>query len=184
MRSSLRALVVGVATVVLLPVSVWAQAAITGVAKDTSGAILPGVTVEAASPVLIEKVRSVVSDGTGQYRIVNLPPGTYSVTFSLPGFSTVKREGVELSGTFVATVNGDLKVGALEETITVTGETPIVDVQSAKVQQTVSKDVLAAIPSGRNSGTITALIPGMSTATDSGNIGGNIGGGVGTIHGG
>ena len=96
--------------------------------------MLPGVTVEAASPALIEKVRSVVSDDTGQYRIVDLRPGTYSVTFTLPGFSTVRREGIELSGAFVATVNGDLKVGALEETITVTGETPIVDVQSARVQ--------------------------------------------------
>ena len=137
--------------------------AITGVVRDTSGGVLPGVTVEAASPVLIEKVRSVVSDDTGQYRIVDLRPGTYSVTFTLPGFSTVKREGIELTGTFVATVNGDLKVGALEETITVTGETPIVDVQSARVQQTVSKDILAAIPSSRNAGGIQALIPGMST---------------------
>src|SRR5712691_7157684 len=118
-----------VSVLLLLPVAAYAQAAITGVAKDASGAVLPGVTVEAASPVLIEKVRSAVTDGTGQYRIVNLLPGTYSVTFSLPGFSTVKREGIELSGTFVATVNGDLKVGALEETITVTGETPVVDVQ-------------------------------------------------------
>src|SRR5438094_3719847 len=168
----------------VLPVTAFAQAAITGVVKDASGGVLPGVTVEAASPVLIEKVRSVVTDGSGQYRIVDLRPGTYTVTFSLPGFSTVKREGIELSGSFVATVNGDLKVGALEETITVTGETPIVDVQSAKVQQTVSKDILAAIPTGRNAGTITALIPGMSTTTDSGNIGGSIGGGVGSIHGG
>src|SRR5205823_1320830 len=181
-RSSGALLVLSV--LLLLPSTAFAQAAITGVVKDASGGVLPGVTVEAASPVLIEKVRSVTSDATGQYRIVDLRPGTYSVTFSLPGFSTVKREGIELSGTFVATINGELKVGALEETITVTGETPIVDVQSAKVQQTVSKDVLAAIPSGRNAGTITALIPGMSTATDSGNIGGNIGGGVGTIHGG
>ena len=141
----------------LLPAAAYAQAAITGVARDASGGVLPGVTVEAASPVLIEKVRSVVTDGTGQYRIVDLRPGTYSVTFSLPGFSTVKREGIELTGTFVATVNGDLKVGALEETITVTGETPIVDVQSAKVQQTVSKDVLAAIPSSRNAAGIQAL---------------------------
>jgi len=89
--------------------------------------------VEAASPALIEKVRSVVTDDTGQYRIVDLRPGTYSVTFTLPGFSTVKREGIEITGTFVATVNADLKVGALEETITVTGETPVVDVQSAKL---------------------------------------------------
>jgi len=85
------------------------------------------VTVEAASPVLIEKVRAVVTDDTGQYRIVDPATGDYTVTFSLPGFSTVKREGIELSGDFVATVNGDLRVGTLEETITVTGETPIVD---------------------------------------------------------
>ena len=125
-----------------------------------------------------------MTDGTGQYRIVNLLPGTYSVTFSLPGFSTVKREGIELTGTFVATVNGDLKVGALEETITVTGETPIVDVQSAKVQQTVSKDILAAIPSSRNAGGIQALIPGHEHHTDSGGINGTMTGGAGTIHGG
>ena len=146
--------------------------------------MLPGVTVEAASPVLIEKVRSVVSDDTGQYRIVDLRPGTYSVTFTLPGFSTVKREGIELSGTFVATVNGDLKVGALEETITVTGETPIVDVQSARVQQTVSKDIIAAIPSSRNVNGIQALIPGMNQATDSGGITGTLQGGAAAIHGG
>src|ERR1700741_3044946 len=158
----------------LLPSVVHAQAAITGVVKDASGAILPGVTVEAASPVLIEKVRSVVSDDTGQFRIVDLRPGTYSVTFTLPGFSTVKREGIELTGSFVATVNGEMKVGALEETITATGETPIVDVQSAKVQQTVSKDILSAIPSSRNAGGIQALIPGMSNTTDSGGISGGM----------
>src|SRR5438477_113341 len=154
----------------LLPSAAYAQAAITGVVKDASGGVLPGVTVEAASPALIEKVRSVVSDATGQYRIVDLRPGVYSVTFSLPGFSTVKRDGVELSGTFVATINGELKVGALEETITVTGETPIVDVQSAKVQQTMSKDVHAAVPISRYANGIQALIPGKSTATDSGGI--------------
>src|ERR1044072_4690660 len=148
----------------LLPAAAYAQAAITGVVKDASGGVWPGVTVEAASPVLIEKVRSVVSDASGQYRIVDLRPGTYSITFSLPGFSTVKREGIELSGTFVATVNGDLKVGALEETITVTGETPVVDVQSAKVQQTVSKEIITAIPSSRNASGIQSLIPGMNTA--------------------
>ena len=146
----------------LLPSTASAQftGAITGVVKDASGGVLPGVTVEAASPALIEKVRSVVTDDTGQYRIVDLRPGTYSVTFTLPGFSTVKRDGIELTGTFVATVNGDLKVGALEETITVTGETPIVDVQSVKVQQTVSKDVLRRFPSSRSAGGIQALIPG------------------------
>ncbi len=154
-------LVVSILSVLaLLPSPAYAQAAITGVVKDASGGVLPGVTVEAASPVLIEKVRSVATDATGQYRIVDLRPGTYSVTFSLPGFSTVKREAIELTGSFVATVNADLKVGALEETITVTGETPIVDVQSVKTQQTVSKDVLAAIPTSRNATGITALIDG------------------------
>src|SRR5882724_9605095 len=99
--------------VLLLPSAARAQAAITGVVKDASGGVLPGVTVEASSPVLIEKVRSVVSDATGQYRIVDLRPGTYSVAFSLPGFATVRREGIELSGSFVATVDGNLKVGAI-----------------------------------------------------------------------
>src|SRR5207244_230493 len=173
-----------VSALLLLPTLAYAQAVITGVVKDASGGVLPGVTVEAASPVLIEKVRSVVSDSTGQYRIVDLRPGTYTVTFSLPGFSTVKREGIELSGSFVATVNGDLKVSALEETITVTGETPIVDVQSAKVQQTVSKDIIAAIPSSRNAGGIQALVPGMSGSGDNGGITGGQTGGAGAIHGG
>jgi hypothetical protein len=169
----------------LLPTAAYAQfsGAITGVAKDASGGVLPGVTVEAASPALIEKVRSVVTDDSGQYRIVDLRPGTYSVTFTLPGFSTVKREGIEITGTFVATVNGDLKVGALEETITVTGETPVVDVQSVKVQQTVSNDVIRAIPSSRSAGGIQALIPGMSSNGDSGGIRGG-GGSAGNIHGG
>ena len=146
--------------------------------------MLPGVTVEAASPVLIEKVRSVVSDATGQYRIVDLRPGTYTVTFSLTGFSTVKREGIELTGTFVATINADLKVGALAETITVTGETPIVDVQSAKVQTTINKDVIAAIPTSRNATGIMAVIPGMATTGDSGGITGGTGGGASSMHGG
>jgi hypothetical protein len=168
----------------LLPAAAHAQAAITGVVRDTSGGVLPGVTVEASSPVLIEKVRSVITDDTGQYRIVDLRPGSYAVTFTLPGFSTVRREGVELTGDFVATINADLKVGALEETITVTGETPVVDVQSVRQQTTVSKDIIAAIPVSRNASGITALIPGMSTNSDAGNIGGGIGGGVGSIHGG
>src|SRR5262245_61189179 len=172
---------------VLLPSAAFAQAAITGVVKDSSGAVLPGVTVEAASPVLIEKVRSVATDASGQYRIVDLRPGTYSVKMSLNGFTTVKREGIELSGNFVATVNGDMKVGALEETITVTGESPIVDVQSTRSQQIIDKDVLAAIPSSRNIVGIQAIIPGMNqgaTNMDSGGINGTMQGGAGAIHGG
>ena len=152
--------------VLLLPATAAAQATITGVVHDASGAVLPGVTVEAASPALIEKVRSVVTDDTGQYRIVDLRAGTYLVTFTLPGFSVVKRENIELRGEFVATVNADLRVGGLEETITVTGESPTVDVQSARVQTILDKDVLAAIPSSRNANGIQALIPGLTVGAD------------------
>src|SRR5678815_4821263 len=111
-----------------------AQASITGTVRDISGAVLPGVTVEASSAALIEKVRTAATDGTGQYRIVDLPAGAYTVAFTLPGFATVKREGIELAGSFTATVNIELRVGALQETVTVTGESPIVDVQSARKQ--------------------------------------------------
>src|SRR5713226_8327831 len=108
---------------VLLPSVVSAQQAsgIAGVVKDVSGAVLPGVAVEAASPALIEKVRSVVTDGEGRYNIVDLRPGTYVVTFSLSGFNTFKREGIALTAGFTATVNADMQVGALEETITGAG---------------------------------------------------------------
>jgi hypothetical protein len=169
---------------VLVPSTGYAQAAITGVVRDASGGVLPGVTVAAASPVLIEKVRSVVTDASGQYRIVDLRPGVYSVTFELPGFSTVKREGVELSGTFVATINADLKVGTLEETITVTGESPVVDVQSTRSQQIIDKDVIAAIPSSRNVNGIQSIIPGIAQEGDSGGINGQMTGGASRIHGG
>src|SRR5215475_7609968 len=110
-----------------VPAIAFAQASIAGVVRDTSMAVLPGVTVEVSSPALIEKVRSSITDGTGQYRVENLRPGVYTVMFSLTGFNTVKREGIELAGSFAATVNADLKVGAVEETITVSGAAPIVD---------------------------------------------------------
>src|SRR5688500_9377735 len=140
-----------VALLAVAPIAAYAQtASIVGVVKDASGAVLPGVTVEASSPALIEKVRSVVTDGTGQYRIEALRAGTYDVTFTLPGFSTVKREGIELSGAFVATINADLRVGSLEETITVTGETPVVDVQSTTRQRVMDREILETIPSGRS----------------------------------
>src|SRR4029077_1868441 len=92
-----------VAAILLLPSLASAQATIAGVIKDASAAVLPGVTVEAARPVLIEKTRTVVSDGTGQYRMTDLPPGSYVLTFSLPGFTTVKREGLAVSGSGVIT---------------------------------------------------------------------------------
>src|SRR6266513_1793743 len=147
---------------VLMPSAAYAQAAITGVVKDASGGVLPGVTVEVASPALIEKVRTAISDPTGQYRIVDLRPGTYTVTFSLTGFSGVKREGIELSGTFVATVNADLKVGALQETITVTGETPTVDVQSVVRQRVMTTETMEELPVNRMPAFIASLIPGVN----------------------
>ena len=115
---------------VLIPGIAAAQSAIAGVARDSSGAVLPGVTVEVSSPALIEKTRSAITDDAGQYRVVDLRPGTYSVTFTLQGFNTVKRDGVILDANFTAPVNADMRVGAIEETVTVTGESPIVDVQN------------------------------------------------------
>ena len=152
------------------PAAVLAQGSISGIVRDTSGAVLPGVTVEAASPVLIEKARTAVTDGAGQYRIVDLRPGTYVVTFTLPGFSIVKREGIELAGAFAATVNADLRVGTVEETITVTGEAPVVDVQNTTKQAVMTREILDAIPAGRNHRLFAVLIPGMSGG------GGDVGG--------
>ena len=146
MRGLVRTFVV-LSAVLLVPASSFAQqASIAGVVKDASGAVLPGVSVEATSSVLTEKVRAVVTDGTGQYRIVELPPGTYSLTFTLQGFNVVKREGVVLTGSLTAAIDVDLRVGELQETVTVTGESPIVDVQSARRQQVIDGDVLNAIP--------------------------------------
>ena len=118
------------AGILLLSSAAYAQSAIVGVVKDTSGAAMPGVTVEASSDVLIEKVKSTISDGDGAYRIADLRPGTYSVVFTLPGFKTFRRDGLVLPSEFTATLNAELGVGALEETITVTGASPVVDVTS------------------------------------------------------
>jgi Carboxypeptidase regulatory-like domain len=152
-----------VAWVVLLPAAALAQAVIAGTVRDPSGAVLPGVTVEATSPVLIEKVRSAVTDGTGLYRIEDLRPGTYTVTFSLPGFNTFKREGIELTGSFTATINVELKVGELTETIVVSGESPVVDVQSARREVTLKSDVLQSIPSVRSYNALVVVVPGVVT---------------------
>ena len=153
-----------IASIVLLPAGAFAQASITGFVKDTSGAVLPGVSVEAASPVLTERVRTVVTDGTGQYRVVDLPPGSYMVTFTLPGFSVVKREGIMLEGTFTATVNADLRVGGLAETVTVTGESPIVDVQSARRQQVIDGQVLQSLPTSRSYNNVLQLVSAVTPA--------------------
>jgi hypothetical protein len=155
-----------VALLVLLPLAAAAQdnSGIAGVVKDTSGAVLPGVSVEASSPALIERARVAVTDGQGVYRIVDLRPGAYTVTFTLPGFSTVRREGIQLTAAFTATVNADMRVGSLEETITVTGEAPVVDVQNVTQQTVMTRDVIDSIPVGTRSVTaLGVLIPGVTT---------------------
>ena len=166
-----------VGLLVLVPVIASAQQAsgIAGVVRDTSGGVLPGVTVEAASPALIEKIRTAVSDGEGRYNITSLRPGTYSVTFSLGGFNTFKRDGVAITAGFTATVNADMQVGALEETITVTGAAPLVDTQNVKQQSVVSADLLASLPSGsKGSMDLIRLMPGV--ASDRAQGGGGAGG--------
>lgn len=139
----------------------FGQASLSGTVRDSSGGVLPGVSVEASSPVLIEKVRSVTTDETGQYRIVDLRPGVYKITFALSGFSTIEREGIELTGSFSATVNAELKVGALEERLTVTGATPVVDLENTRQQRVVTEAVISAIPSSRTALSVATLIPGV-----------------------
>src|SRR5437773_4667638 len=161
----------------VLPTLASAQgSSIAGVVRDSTGGVLPGVTVEATSPALIEKMRSVVTDDQGLYRIVDLRPGVYTVTFTLPGFSTFRREGLELTTAFTATVNAELKVGSLEETITVSGETPVVDVQNIMQQKVFARDVVDALPVGSNVNLYNTLLPGAVLATaNRQDVGGNQG---------
>ncbi len=162
-----------VLALVAMPGMAFAQSAITGVARDTSGAVLPGVTVEAASPVLIEKSRAATTDGDGRFQIIDLRPGTYTVTFTLEGFSSFKRDGIDLPSNFTATVNADMKVGSLEETITVSGQAPVVDVSNATQQTVMNRAVLDAVPTGRSVQTLSALMPGARLALP--DVGGNSG---------
>src|SRR5262249_47691347 len=148
--------------VVLMPAVAHAQGAIAGQVKDPSGAVLPGVTVEAASPVLIEKTRSVVTDGSGNYRIEDLRPGTYSVTFTLTGFSTVRRDEVLVSGSAVTSIDSTLRVGAVSETITVTGESPIVDTTNTRKQVVLDHDAVQNLPSSRQYFTLARMAAGTS----------------------
>ena len=145
----------------LLPSLAFAQGTLTGTVRDTSGAVLPGVTVEASSPALIEKVRTAVTDSTGQYRIPGLNPGTYSLTFTLTGFNTVKRDAIELGGTATLTIPIEMRVGALQETITVSGETPVVDVQTTQRETVLSASDVAAMPGNRSVGTLLNAVPGL-----------------------
>ncbi len=169
MRSvAVRVLCIG-GVLAVLPLSASAQtSSITGTVRDSSGSVMSGVTVEASSPVLIEKVRTAVTDGSGQFRIVALRPGVYTVTFTLKGFTTVIREGIELTSDFTSSVNAELSVGTLQETVTVTGGSPIVDTQAITQRVVMTRDVLDALPTGRNIQAVGIMIPGTALAIGGG----------------
>ncbi len=162
MRTSVARTLVVTAGLLTLPAVATAQSSIAGTVRDSSGAVLPGVTVEASSPALIEKTRSAVTDGSGVYKIIELRPGIYSVTFTLPGFVTVRREGIELTADFTAPVHAEMRVGTVEETITVTGESPVVDTQSITTRTVMTRDVLDTMPTGRNIQAVGIMIPGTA----------------------
>jgi hypothetical protein len=151
-----------IAGALLVPVTSSAQSAITGFVRDSSGAVLPGVTVEARSDVLIERVRSVITDSQGLYRIVDLRPGSYDLTFTLPGFTTFRRDALLLPSEFTATVNAELRVGNVEETVTVTGESPVVDTTTAVHTQVLDREAIDAIPTGRTIQGMAQLIVGIN----------------------
>ena len=147
------------------------RATIAGVVRDASGAVLPGVTVEAASPALIEKVRNAVTDGTGRYRIEDLRPGDYTVTFTLSGFATVRREMLLVSGSAVIAVDAEMRVGGVQETITVSGETPVVDTQSTRREITLDNETLRSLPSVRSYSYLLTTVPGLQTNVNNVNTG-------------
>ncbi len=179
----LLAVVVGILAV---PAAGYGQTlgSVAGVVRDVSGGVLPGVTVEAASAALIEKVRTVSTDGTGQYNMVNLPPGTYDITYTLPGFATVNRQGVEVTLGFTASINITMRVGGLEETVTVTGETPVVNLQSAAQTTPLGAREFKELPSGGSWIQMAALIPAVIAGNrDVGGILGDQTGAQVSVHG-
>ena len=161
MRGALKCIVVA-AALVLLPGAVFAQGTLTGTVRDASGAVLPGVTVEATSPAIQGAVRTVVTDGAGVYRIIDLPGGVYALTFTLPGFNVVKRDGVQLGGSATLTIPIELRVGDLQETITVTGETPVVDVQTVRRETVLDSEVIQTVPGTRTVGNLLNSTPGLT----------------------
>ena len=158
----------------IVPATAYAQASFSGIVRDTSGAVLPGVTVEASSPVLIEKIRSATTDGEGRYVIQDLRPGTYRLSFTLPGFKLVVRDAVELLGTSVVTINAEMSVGTVEETITVSGDTPTVDLQSTTRQVSITQEIVTQLPSSRNPFALGVLIPGVQQSFGSRDVGGAV----------
>jgi hypothetical protein len=166
----------------LLAPRVTSAQAIGGTVTDATGNILPGVTVEARSPVLIEQVRTVVTDGSGVYQIIELRPGTYTVTFTLPGFSTLVREGIELTSGFTANVDVQLRVGALTETVIVTGATPLVDVQNVTKSTVATREIIDTIPSSRSFQGVGVLIPGVVLGGQTNNVIQDVGGQSGQSH--
>ena len=147
----------------ILPSVAHAQSAFAGTVRDTSGGVLPGVTVGASSPALIEKVRTATTDATGQYRLVDLRPGTYTVTFSLAGFTTLVREGIRLEADFTAPLNIEMRVGALEENVTVTGASPVVDVQSSTRREVVTAKVSTRFRPAARITTMANTLPSVTT---------------------
>jgi hypothetical protein len=173
----LSGLLLFLAAVVLLPGAALAQggAGVAGTVRDTSGGALPGVTVEVTSPALIEKVRTAVTDDSGRYQITNLPIGTYTVRFTLSGFSVVQRQNIQLTSDFVAPVSVQLAVGNINETVEVVAEAPTVDVQSARTITTFTGEDLRELPTARNPSSLMNLVPGIqSTSAGFGNYGQNI----------
>ena len=169
MKRLLLVCVLVLAAIAALPSAALAQqaAGIAGVVRDTSGGVLPGVTVEAASPVLIEKVRTAVTDADGRYNIIDLLPGTYTVTYTLSGFNVFRREGIVLNAGFTAPINVDMQVGTLEETITVTGEAPLVDTQNVRRQTSVTREQFEALPlATKNVNSLMSLTAGVGGSAE------------------
>ena len=161
-RFGIQRLVLIASLCLVLPAAAGAQS-LAGTVRDSSGGVLPGVSVAASSSALIERTRSVVTDANGQYQIIDLRPGTYTVTFTLPGFTTVSRQAVELSGGGVTTINAEMRVSGVEETITVTGESPVVDVQtSTSREQVLSNEFVRSLPASRGYGNYLAGVPGIN----------------------
>src|SRR5439155_4546417 len=175
---------VGVLVVVglLLAPAVTSAQEISGTVTDTTGSVLPGVTVEARSPALTEQVRTVFTDGAGRYEIVGLRPGTYSVTFTLTGFSVVVRQGIELTTGFTANVDAQLRLGVVSETITVTGASPLVDVQNVTQRVVATREIIDTVPVAKSFQSLGVLIPGVTTGGSTNNQTQDVGGQSGQSH--